>query len=308
MNPKDTLNKQWKNFVASQCGPIDPLSMYLQIEVTEDTVRAAFSACSELSTFRLKPVVNGLNKVRPGLGWLIYDILADAGRTVPIYNPSEIACFAEHMWFQGSWTDEDVADEIRCMDDSLGGKSLEEIREIYEHPFPSDMIASVDGHAWMLNAYALRGHKWKSISKKPKACSLKDAQAFAGGRSRSPFKALVVAALALREELSRKDGFKLADVCPKAKDLGHSYLDDDSQVMRIGATCFVVWDNPHMTYDAAGHFEEYEMNGGECTDVFYLLSADPTKPGELDRFVSTMQEVIRRYALVSKLLQHFRRE
>jgi PRTRC genetic system protein F len=306
MNPKDTLNKQWKSYIASECGKADPLAMYLHIEVAEDKVLAAFSSRHQLTTFRLKPVILDLNKVKPGLGWFVYDIVASAGRSLPIYDPAEVAGFAEHIWFQGNWTDEGFLDELKCMEDTFEGKSLEEVREICEHPFPSDMIASVDGHKWMLNAYCLgKSGGWTKMGGKPKACALSDAEAFAHGRSRSPLKTLVCNALDLRRELTRKGGIKWEDLRPKASDLGHGYLDDDAYLGRIGATCFVVWDKPHMAWDAASHFEEYEMNGGEETDIFYLVKADPTVAGELDRFVSNMQAIIKRYALVSKVLQHF---
>jgi PRTRC genetic system protein F len=82
-------------------------------------------------------------------------------------------------------------------------------------------------------------------------------------------------------------------------------MDDDDPLMSIGATCFVAWDDPDFSWEAASHFEEYEMNGGECTDAFYVLKADPTNKFELAKLVTSTQEIVKRYALVSRLLHHF---
>lgn len=308
VTPKDTLSKQWNTYIAQQCGSDDPLCMHLEIEVDEDKVTAAFSAMNSLSVLRLKPIVQRLNRAHEGLGWLVYDIVAQAGHSLPMYDPSRLGDIAQHLWFYGYWSDEDVLEEIRCMDESLEDKSMEEIRKSFTHPFPSDLIASVDGHGWMLGAYDFDPKRRKPRFKKPKACSLDTAAAFASGRSRSALKQLVADALELRKDLQRKKPHAWHEEFePKASDLSE-YLDEDSYIPRIGATCFVVWDKSYTTIDAANHYEEYEMNGGEGTDVFYLLKADPTQPGEVDRFVSRMQEIIRRYALVSRLLRHFPKE
>lgn len=309
-SPKDTILKQWKRYSNTLCGADDPLAMTMGVEATEDRITVQFSAQSVLTTVRLKPVIERLNKAVPGLGWWVFDVVDRAGNDdFPIYNMREIAGMCSHMWFYDCWSDEDVAEEIRNMDESLDGKSVDEIREQYDHPWPSDVLQSVDGNAWMVGAGTFKTGKWRSLGPaKPKMASLKDVKAFLGSRRSTELRAVVGDALILHAALEDKSSPLKEGLTPTAGDLGSYHHDDDERLMRIGATCFVVWDQPNYAWEAASHFESYEMQGGEATDIFYHLKADPTNPTELQKLVTNALEIVHRHSMVSKLLRHFPKE
>lgn len=305
---KDTLTRQWKSYVDATCGQRDPLMMSMGIEVTEEEAKVTFSAQSDLNTFRLKPVIAQLNDALPGLGWLVYDIVAKANDDdFPIYSPREIGDYASYMWFHSCWTDEDMAEEVRCMDDGLDDQSIVQLRETYAHPWPSDLIASVDGHGWMLGAASYSKGKFTPVGvKRSPRASIDDAHAFIEGKHPADLQALVADALILSATIDNKaNPLKGCPFRPRGADVGNSYMDPDDHLMRIGATCFVVWDKPTYSWEAASHFEEFELNGGDCSDAFYVVKADPTNKAELDKLVLATQEIVKRHAMVSRLLQHF---
>lgn len=308
-SPKETLTQQWQNYVAATCGShVNLLSMSMAIECTEKEARVVFSAQSNLNTFRLKPVITKLNDAFPGLGWLVYDAVAHASDDdFPIYNPMAISGFASHLWFYDCWDDEEMLEEIQAMDEpEETKKTVAEMRKVYDHPWPSDLVASVDGHGWMLGAYTHNGKRQLVGYKKPKRASLKDARAFTDGKYSKDLQAVVADALALLAAVRKKaSAMKGCPFRPRAGDFGQTYMDDDDPLVSIGATCFVVWDSANFSWEAASHFEEYEMNGGECTEAFYVLKADPTNRFELEKLVTSTQEIVKRYALVSRLLHHF---
>jgi PRTRC genetic system protein F len=271
---------------------------------TEEKIEVQVSNVSHLEILKLKPVIEGLNQQKAGLGWFVYDVIARAdSHRYPIYSPGYMASMAEQVWFQGENTDDDVAEQYRGYDAEDATKTVAELKEMYSHPWPSDLIDAVEGHAWMLCWGYARKTETSAKTKRPKPCSFRAAKQFAKDPSASKeAKAVVQDALDLIKEIDRKDS-RLPNATGAPFEEGY----DEYQPI-IGASCFLVWNEGEVFLDAAEHFEEDNMNSGEGTEVVYQITADPNVKDQVTELIKTTQDIVIRHAAISRLLRHFPKE
>lgn len=297
-SPKHSIEKQWRNFIAATCGSSDPLKLSIDCEVTEASLTVTVSVESYIATIRLKPVIEQLNLAQPGLGWFVYDAVAAITR-YPIVRVRDIGDMAQMIWYNGTDTDKALADELRAMDfdpdePDSGDLSIDELKNRHAFAWPSDLAETVDGHAWMLGYYS-RGHRRTKLTRPTSARNVR--RFLLRSEAPSELKSIVAHALALSTEMSRKDG-ALYDACRPSE----GYEEDAHP---IGGACLLVWDDPAAAFEVLEHYEQYELECGNATDVHHTFSADPANDVEIARLVQSIKEFVHRHAAVTRVLQHF---
>ena len=305
INPIDTVNKQWRNYLAANCGLDEPLGLSLYVEFCRDTIKVAVTTASHLNIFRLKPVIEKLNQRQVGLGWLVFGIINSAtANGYPIYKIDDMASMASNVWYNGEGSDEAVAELLREYEGYGPEVTLACLKDENLFPWPSDLVKAVDGHEWMLGFWDFDTKTNRPIRRgeKPKTCSLKEARTFLKQpRANQTLKAVVSNALALRAELHRKNS-KLID----AKRIIEDVVDSETDYYPVvGASCAVVWDQHEQLFEAVEHSEESDMNSGEMTDVIYTFSADPDQESQVTELIQSMQDFVKRHAAISRVLRYF---
>lgn len=313
-DPKNTLLKQIRNYISASCGPRDPLKLELSVDVREDLLTICVSTTSAIPTFRLKPVLEGLNAVRAGLGWFVYDVIVAATQDrYPMYLPRDICGFAEHMWFDVSMSDEDFAQQLRDNEGWDETMSIEQLKAEHQGIWPSDLERAFDDHAWMLNASVWDSKKQRLVSKHkaPKRVPLAAAKKVARDPATpAELRSVVQAALDLSAELEREDSALNGDhwLTDEESAERYYYHHDADEMSRIGGACMIVWDDTSVFYEVLSHWEEFEMNGGNCSDIHYAFRGDPQDQAAMLALVKSFRDFVSRHAAISKVLQHFPQE
>lgn len=295
-DPKNSIEKQWRNYVAATCGATDPLNLSIYCEVKHDRLIVTVSATNRIPIIRLKPMIEKLNEAQPGLGWFVYDVIA-AITKYPILRVRDIGDMAQMIWYYGADTDAAVAEEIKANDDSLDEMSLDELKESQQFAWPSDLVESVSGHAWMLGFHS----DGQRRDKRTRPASADGARRFLKRRGAAPeLMAIVSDALALSSELGRTD----TAMCNAG--LATDDLDEyDESATSIGGACLLVWDDPSLACEVLEHYETSELEGGQATDAHYTFSANPADQVAITGLIQSMKDFVQRHTVVTRMLQHF---
>jgi PRTRC genetic system protein F len=309
-DPLKTLTQQWSDYIKACCGH-SILSLGIRIRSGDNEICADIYAEPGIATFRLKPMIEQLNAAKAGMGWFVHDAVKAIGdQRIPIYLPSTMLDLGDYLWFQDCSTDAEFASRIR---EEEGGKkrTLAQLKEEYSHPWPSDLDAAVDGHTWMLGRHYWPEHQAKRPKgwRKPRVPSKAEAKAFAA-RADVPeeLRRVVADAIGLLED-AKKKSHPLADIGHLNEDeLAELYGHYDEYIGRIGAMCFVAWDDPEILHEAVSHFEELEMQSSESCEVHFVIRAPHGDEAATDKAVKQLKAVVQRFALASKLLSHFNLE
>ena len=305
-DPRNSLLKQWEQYIKRECGSDDPVNLNVEVVVEEDRLRVLVSAAHQLNIFRLKPIIERINAIDQRVGWFVYDAVCKASHEgYPIYQIADCADFAQMLWHQEATTDEELAREI-CSNEGTRA-SMKKLRETYTFPWPSDLAAAVDGHEWMLNRYSYSPKlgRMTRVAKEPKIGTLKQAAAFAKSNVAADLKKVVAAAIDLVKEVNRKDNTMstIGRVSPDDVDACNIY--DDTHVNSYGASCIVVWDSSDVMVEALEHWETSEMENGESTEVHLVLKADVTCKEQYATVAQQLKDLIRHHTCVSRLLKQF---
>lgn len=308
-NPKNSIESQLSKFVRQHCGEHDQLKLRLQIEFDENKVRAGVCATSGVRTFQMKSTITMLNGVMDGLGWFVLDVVRRASsHHYPIYQLSDAWDFAEMMWFNGATNDREFAAEIEAMNGLDPGSSPEELAESYGGLWPSDLVAAVDGEAWMLGISHFDRQSKTMVAEKPqhkKVLSEKTvARLLKAGVIPESCRGIVGDAINLLDHIKE---------CGVRLEKGHNAVSERNEFDDVyaegansfGASCILVWDDPTVFHEAIEHFETSEMESGDATDLHYVFEADPQVEKDLTDFINSLQDFIQRHALVSKLICNF---
>lgn len=307
-NLQHTLTTQLQKYIKASCGPNDPLMFDINVSFAEDVIKIYICATSGIPDIRLKSVIERLNFERAGLGWFVYDTIMAAANNdrYPIYTPEEICGIAQYIWFNYCMSDEGYAEELRAENGWSADYSIEKIKDECGGYWPSDLLNDFSGHEWMLKTYMETKAGRKPIGKKPRVLGIAAAKkASQDQRIPGDLRQVVLSALELQAELDRKDSTLSKAAGLTSQDMEDYYGDDPDCHERYGAACILCWDKVHMMHEVIQHHEEYAMNGGESTDIFYVLRADPSSPGEVSALINSFQDFLRRHAAISELLQHF---
>lgn len=252
---------------------------------------------SNLNAYRLKPVVEALEKRVPGVGWFVVDVLnAVNGHGLTIYDSAKLGYEAEN-YFYGQHSDRDAAVEMAGQEDDGDfdpkNASDEEIATFLDGFFsfyPSDVIKSVDGHKHLLT-WLEKGEKG------PKKATRRDVQrALKMGKLKGNLKRVVLEALEL-EALLRRD----KDHCFNA----FHALDGEVSDL-IGATCFIAWDDPTFLFEMVQHSEESAYNSGETEEMLALRYIDlSAEQKEFDQLALDFKAYLECWSTLARLVKNF---
>lgn len=284
-NLAHTLAGQWTEYASKQVGPVDTLSAVLYLRTTESHLELSLACEQHIPVLRLKPVVEALNAAHPGMGWLVAKAVTDlVADYFPVYTPGAVRWFAEYVWHQGCSTDEDLMEQIRSeySPEEVGDlQTLEDFKDRWPHPWPSDFVADVEGHTFLF------GDKtW------PKLPTRAAARAFCGRKDVDPgLRACVKDALAALQDFGKKK-----HIC---SDFDHP--DDGS----VGSTALVVWDDSHLAIETVEHHEQQCYEASEGSEIQFTYRAPLEDDEAITQLVRKTKALVKRFALASRLLSHF---
>lgn len=295
-----TIQTQFGKYVEAVCGKASPLALHLSITVKGGNIIATVSSSSDGELLRMKPLIEALNSAREGLGWWAYETASSAKQDrYQIYRPQDLYDFLEGTNCFTKFSDQGVIDEYN----EMNGESLttrEEVEAEYQFFWPSDLINSVDGHTWLLDAHEYDEDSRKSVPVgiKPRIASLADAEQFVGdSTSPSELKDAVADLIALHHELHRTDT-RLKNATPA--DCNEC---DDYEPEIYGAACILVWDEAGFALELIQHNEVHLMEG-ESTDSWFEFICETSQAG-IEELVQSIKDLVRRHAAISKAFQHF---
>ncbi len=304
-DPKNSLKKQWEQYIKAECGENDLINLHLQVSVEDSALAVYASACPRLNVFRLKPVIERIKAVDEKVAWFVYDAVRKASsHNYPVYQLSDFADFAQMVWHRESVTDEEMAEQLRQEEDTPDA-TIEDLRKTYSFPWPSALAVAVDGHEWMLNRQHYSYGRHVPASKPPAIATLKKAKEFAESGAPAQLRRVVAAAIALVTEVARKSSTMRTIARPGRED--DEDEDYHEHVNSCGASCGVVWDDPEVFLEALYHWETSEMESGETTEVHLVLTADLGCEEQYEKVVQQLKDLIRHHVCVSRLLQQFPR-
>ncbi|MBC5767593.1 PRTRC system protein F [Ramlibacter albus] len=290
---------QWSQYLSEAAGPhAHAIAGQPTLEVQDDKLSLVIGADSSLNCFRLKPVVERLEGVLPGLGWYVNKVLRDAScHGHNMYDMSCVQFLIHHYAMEmDEFTDESYArvlmqDNGEEPPETISQEMLDKMREEYAF-WPSQMAEDVDG--WV---HLICGTAGKKAERKPARLSEAGARAWAKANPAHPDLQLVSCALRLAGLLKKDD----RSFCWYA-----AHKDDDTDC--IGAACFVAWDDPNLLFEAISHHEQNQYQSGQAVEAFarYVLPLhdEPTRD-ELAALVKSCKRYFQRWALLAELLSFF---
>lgn len=227
------------------------LKVLPEIIATDESLEVIMTARSELNTYRLKPIVEKLEKVVPGLGWYVQETISRVrAHGIEIYD-SLLLAYALEYNYEGAETDEEY---VRILmenegEDSADQELTDEVIARYKENyswFPSDILKELDGHRRLLGWAPLKGAgqvRTKTLSRRQAINSLRNR------KLKGKLRECVNDAIQL-DRLLAVD--KKSDV--------HWHEVDDADL--IGAACFIAWDRPNLLWEQIEHHETNLYNGG----------------------------------------------
>lgn len=297
-----TLQAQWNTSIAAACGSQLPLSINLDFSVSPTALKVHISPTGHLAVLRMKPVVDALNKARKGLGWWVFEAASAATQDrYPIYRVQDAAEFLEYNYYAGAhFSDESFIEEYNQGsggDEDLTREQMEEVGQFF---WPSDLIKAVDGHTWLLARveHDPVTHQRSLLGTKPYVATLNEVQKFLKGRAPKELKTIVADFLALLHELARPDSLMKDAVAPH-------HEDDEFGTERIGASCALVWNDEAMVLDLIQHHEVEMQEHGEYEEIHIEFKADPTNQVSVSRLVQSIKDFVTRHAAIGKAFSHF---
>lgn len=298
-NLEDVVAKQLQGWIEQNVSK-DALELMAgspSITASDSGLSFFMNAESSLRTFRLKPVVESLEAVKPGLGWFVSDVIASSsGKGMNVYGPSLIGCRAEGF-FYGETSDEGLARAIASENGEQEPETDEEVKTVLQDnaenwPFyPSHVLEDVEGHAHLL------GWDAKDGKKRSQYLTVKSVQRALKKLDMAPN---------LRACVEQAVQLKLAYDRDKDHDYAWCY-DDDAEP--IGGVFFLAWDSPDILYEMVEHEETELLNGGTGTDCLMRLhiSSDAVE-GDFDQLARKIRVYFEMWSALGKLMRHFYEE
>lgn len=299
-----TLKKQFGDHIRRECGEDETLSMCLDLLVSEDRLELVLRADELVKTFALKPVIEALNAEREGLGWYVYEtIRRGASDGYPVFDATAFGHFAEMIWFDPGMTDEEFAEHLRSehgIDKSVKDEDVFNDYTAAGHR-PSMLAEAFGGHLWMLNATRWNSTKRcvEMAGKRPTILSRKQVGRLLRSLNDPMHRKVVEAAMELEVEVDRKD----SSLKTHWKTVGSDILHYEGTP--VGASCALVWDDPTVPWELLQHYEEYELNGGDSTDIHIGVIAEADDPQDVRALVQSFLDLVKRHKALKGVLEHF---
>jgi len=267
------------------------------IRVTDEELQVVITATSNLDVFRLKPVIEGLEKTLPGLGWFVHSVLNLASyHAHEMYDMSRASYMMDsNYWDMDEFSDEAYARSVIMNEGQdppegpIPPETMERLRADYSF-WPSDILAEVDGHAHLL------GHLPAPDYVKPPKLSLTKVKTWLRGNRRHQHAKLVDVALELRA------------MCERDKERVFVWDGTEDETETLGAMCFIAWDVPDFLLEAVSHYEQNQYNGGQAVEAFArttLALDEKVTDADIRKLASSTVDYFNRWALLAKLLSHF---
>lgn len=293
---EDVIREQWTQLLKGclQSDVFANAPAAPTVVVTDDHLQVVIGSVSQLSLYRLKPVVEKLEAAAPGLGWFVHKVLESASyHGHELYDMRMVAYLLDmHHSDMDEFTDEAYARAVLAYEGEIYPKGpippevIEGLREQYSF-WPSALLEAVDGHAHLLH--------W-GAKNKSEIMSASAARKWLSSHKRSSHAPVVSTALQLYR------AFK------KDKDRAFVWNGGEDETETVGALGFVAWNDPGTLLEAVQHHEEMVLNAGQCEEAFArcrLPLDENLTDAHLRKFVSVSVDYFNRWGLLAKLLSHF---
>jgi PRTRC genetic system protein F len=266
--------------------------------VTDDVLQVVIGASSQLNAYQLKPVVLALEAAEKGLGWFVQSVLSTASSHAhEIYDMAHATYMLDSYFYNlVEFTDEAYALQLlEELDEELPegpipSEVMERLRRDYSY-WPTDILKDVDGHGHLVDCMGIPGYV------RPLRLSPAKARKWLAANGEDQNAPIVKDALEL-QRLFQKD---------KARAFLWDGSEDETETM--GALCFLAWDDPALLFEAVSHYEQNQYNGGQAVEAFartsIYLKEDDVTDAALCTMAKSTADYFKRWALLSKLLDHF---
>ncbi|MDH4483114.1 MAG: PRTRC system protein F [Rhodoferax sp.] len=263
-------------------------------QVSDSKITFLMNADASLQVHRLKPVIESLENIEPGLGWYVVGVLERSeGQGIPLYSPRKMGELAEHM-FHCALTDEEFALEILAQngeEPSTPDELEETVAELAkdQNVMPSEVLDSVGGHAHLLGWVSRKREAFPKYLRNKQAENISKVLQAAGA----------VAAVVLQDAIAlhrlfakKKGGFQWKQ------------LDDEEQ---MGAACFLVWDEFDCPGKVVEMHEQYLYESGYGVECLCRISVPlDASSREIKQFVKQIRHYLVQWNALGNLLAHFR--
>lgn len=291
------LARQWQHYLGETLNEHAKthLKVLPEIIATDASLEVIMTARSELNTYRLKPIVEKLEKIVPGLGWYVQETISRVrAHGIEIYD-SLLMAYALEYNYEGAETDEEY---VRLLMENEGEESedqeiTDEVMARYKESyswFPSDILKELDGHRRLLGWMPLKGTgevRTRTLSRRQAINALRNR------RLKGKLRECVNDAIHL-------DRLLAAD---KKSDF-HWHEIDDADL--IGAACFIAWDRPNLLWEQIEHHETNLYNGGMAYEALGKASISiDADAAEIKKLAREMRAYFERWNALGKLLSHF---
>ena len=301
-NLPTTILEQFTKAASEGMAKDDPLSMQVDIAISDDKVEISLLATHSIETIKLGPMLTRLNEASDGLGWFVYQCIEGAAADgFPIYSPSHLMCLMEMLWFEPGLTDAEFAKFLRdqFQEDEVTKKMTDEqfISEYGPGHTPSDAQKAFGGLAWILRSFSPDAVQ----PTQPHIPNEKAVVRFLKTMPEGDLKEVVKATLAMKKEVERKSSNLKTQRIAADEDDDYGYVPNP-----YGASCILLWDESDLLHELIQGYEESEMNGGEATEVHMVFRGDPTDQASIVALIQSFKDVVARYKAVGNVLKHFK--
>ena len=294
--------QQLQSWIASQIGKNARATLVGQpsLALDDDKLEFRMNAESRLPLMQMKSVIEALENHAPGLGRYVVDVIESCHRSgVPLYSPLAMGWHTEYT-FHGQTTDLDFLAETGDHEnlDDLSPKEITALieKESENYGFmPSDVLKSVDGHAWLLGWFSDKGPQ------RLKALRTKRVREILRSREISPSLRNCVKNTIEVERLFKRNRNKFH---------WHSenQVGDTNEDEQLGAACFLLWKDKKYAYELASGFEQNLYEAGMAAECLCRFSVAFTANDlEILKFVRLIRDYIEQWNALGELLAQFPR-
>lgn len=300
LNIEQVVAAQWNQFLHAKYPPgmFDGLAGQPMVGVSDERLEVVINSETRLNAYQLRYVIEPLEEAAAGLGWFVEETLARAtSHGHQVYDMGMASYMLDVFHYDlPEFSDQGYAHSLLLQQGDgappklgdIAQATIDELKEQYSF-WPSDLLAEVGGHGHLLRQGAIPGAKRPYIMSARKA----------------------------NQWLKRNQGHRLAAVVDVAlrlhkafdKDVGRDFLwnghEDETETM--GALCFICWDDPNLLFEAVGHYEQNQYQGGEAVEAFArrILHLGEASESDMKDLAASAVQYFNRWALLSELLSHF---
>lgn len=301
------LSQQWTQFLDARHGAsVRGLAGTPRIFVNDEALSFVICAEQQLPVYQLKIVIEKLERAATGLGWFVHSAIRSAAAHGHMLYEVDMMDYllAGYGCDLEEFTDEAYA---RLLLDEYGDdelpkgaavpqETIDKLKEENQY-WPSDLLAEAGGHVHLLAIGHCVSPKRKTggmtagyrMAERAAATWLKE-------HPRSAHAELVSLALQMAKASRRDAGREF---------IWHGTSDDGSQP--LGACAFLVWESPHLLFEAVEHFERDQYDSGEAEEAYarHVVSLDSVTEARLRNLAKQAIAYFDRWALLARLLSFF---